>query len=66
MARTPKVSEPNYKHSNRKVNRRTAESMKKMVSKGYSLSAIATKYDVSPYTVKYNTNEAFRAAELKR
>lgn len=66
MNRGTKISEPNYKHSARKVNRRTAESMKKMVSRGYSLAAIARKYEVSPYTVKYNTNDKFRAMELKR
>lgn len=49
-----------------KVTPKMAASMAKLVAKGKSLDAIAEKYGVSTYAVKYNTDAKFKASEQAR
>lgn len=54
------------KDARRKVTAAQASRMAKMVSKGKTLTEVATKFGVSSYAVKYNTDESFRASEIAR
>lgn len=51
----------------RKVSSFNAMNMKRMVNAGKkTVSEIAAHYGVTPYTVRYNTDEAFRNSEIVR
>lgn len=50
----------------RKITTSVAQKMESMVRKNKSLSDIADKFGVSEYTVRYNTDPAFRMTEIWR
>lgn len=45
----------------RKISDRTIASMKRMAGKGISVKEIAKKLDISPFMIKYHTDDTFRA-----
>lgn len=63
--RKVKIAKTNYDRR-RKVTKSMHTKMTKLVGKGKKVSNIADKFGVSSYTVNYNTDKAFRAAEKAR
>lgn len=49
-----------------KVTAKQAEAMKKALNSGKSINTVAAKYGVTTYTVRYNTDNAFKKSEQTR